>query len=112
MQPHPSAPDSAFADEAVQPVNRPLARRTLLVLWPAFVMAGVLSAMTFAVVDPSSLHWFGGEPIEWRRSTVYSVTFLIYWGVISVSAGVTQWLGDATQDAVSGDARDTVSPSS
>lgn len=110
MQPHPSAPDSAFADEAAQPVHRPLARRTLLVLWPAFVMAGVLEAMTFAVVDPSGLHWFGGEPIEWSRSTVYSVTFLIYWGVISVSAGVTQWLGDTTANAVGGDARDTAPP--
>jgi hypothetical protein len=90
------------------PVHRPLRKRALLVLWPAFVMAGVLEMMTFAVVDPSSLHWFGGEPIEWSRSAVYSVTFLIYWGVISVSAGVTQWLGDADGAATGHGGEDAV----
>lgn len=70
----------------------PFATRALLILWPAFVMAGVLEMLTFAVVDPDSLHWFGGEAIGWGRSAVYSVTFLIYWSVISTSAAITALL--------------------
>lgn len=67
-------------------------QRLLVILWPAFVMAGVLEMMVFAVVDPRSLTWFGAEPIEWSASAVYSVTFLIFWAVISTAAGITKLL--------------------
>ncbi|RQP25462.1 hypothetical protein DZC73_08700 [Albitalea terrae] len=63
-----------------------------MILWPAFVMAGVLEMMVFAVVDPDSLHWFGGEAFGWTRNAVYSVTFFIFWLVISTSAAITQLL--------------------
>ena len=66
--------------------------RALLILWPAFVMAGVLEALVFVVVDPSTLHWFGAEPLHWSASAVYSVTFLIFWGVIAMSGAITQLL--------------------
>lgn len=66
--------------------------RALLILWPAFLMAGVLEMLVFAVVDPSQLHWFGGEAIEWSRMTIYSVTFLIMWGVIATSGAITMLL--------------------
>jgi hypothetical protein len=64
----------------------------LRILWPAFVMAGVLEMLLFVVVDPASLQWFGAEPIEWSSSTLYSVTFFIFWGVMSTSAAITQLL--------------------
>jgi hypothetical protein len=84
--------------DAVILARRPFRERALLILWPAFVMAGVLEMMVFAVVDPSSLHWFGAEAVEWSRSAVYSVTFFIFWGVIATSAAITGLLeapGDA-----------------
>ena len=68
---------------------RPLHQRLLLVLWPAFVMAGVLEALVFFVIDPGSLSWYGVEPIEWSRNAVYSVTFLIFWGVIATSGAIS-----------------------
>ena len=71
---------------------RPLRERLLLILWPAFVMAGVLEALVFVVVDPGTLHWFGAEPLNWSASAVYSVTFLIFWGVIATSGAITQML--------------------
>ena len=74
--------------------RRPFKARALLILWPAFVMAGVLEMLVFAVVDPGSLHWFGSDAIEWPRDAVYSVTFLIFWFVISLSAAITQYLDD------------------
>ena len=71
---------------------RPLRERLLLILWPAFVMAGVLEALVFVVVDPGTLHWFGAKPLNWSASAVYSVTFLIFWGVIATSGAITQML--------------------
>ena len=34
-----------------------MAQRALNILWPAFVMAGVLETLVFVVVDPLELHW-------------------------------------------------------
>lgn len=68
------------------------AERILSVLWPAFVMAGVLEALVFAVVDPGSMTWFGSQPIEWAPQAVYTVTFFIFWGVISTASALTALL--------------------
>jgi len=35
-------------------------RLALCILWPAFLSAGVLDALVFAVLDPHDLRWFGG----------------------------------------------------
>ena len=73
-------------------VPHPFRERALLILWPAFLMAGVLEALVFVVVDPSALQWFGVEPLRWSVSAVYSVTFLIFWGAIATSGAITQLL--------------------
>ncbi len=78
--------------EALETEARPFHDRALMILWPAFVMAAVLEALVFVVVDPASLQWFGVEPLNWTTSAVYSVTFLIFWGVIATSAAITQLL--------------------
>ncbi|HEX6704829.1 MAG TPA: hypothetical protein VF169_08735 [Albitalea sp.] len=77
---------------AAAPAARPFRERALLILWPAFVMAAVLEALVFAVVDPNGMQWFGAEPIEWSRSAIYSVTFFIFWGVIATSGAITALL--------------------
>ena len=64
-------------------------QHAMAVLWPAFLMAGVLEALTFAVLDPSDMHWFGGAPVELSRQAVYTLTFLLYWTVISTAAALT-----------------------
>lgn len=66
--------------------------RALLILWPAFMMAGVLEALVFAVVDPQSLQGFGAEPLRWTRTAVYSMTFLIFWLAIATAGAITQLL--------------------
>jgi hypothetical protein len=78
----------------------PLGRleRVLLVLWPSFVMAGVLEALVFAVVDPESLTWFGGPPVELSRQAVYSISFLIFWAVIAAAGGVSALLASRQPD--------------
>jgi hypothetical protein len=72
------------------PTDRPT--RALCILWPAFLMAGVLEMLVFAVVDPGGLQWFGSAPIDWQPTTVYSVTFLMFWLVISLASSITQFL--------------------
>jgi hypothetical protein len=66
--------------------------RVMCILWPSFLMAGVLEALVFSMVDPGSLLWFGGEPIGWSATAIYSATFLIFWGVISTAGALTQLL--------------------
>ena len=62
------------------------------VLWPAFLMAGVMEMLIFAVVDPNELHWFGQAPIDWPREAIYSVTFFLCWIVTGLSSGLTALL--------------------
>ena len=72
--------------------NPALKRLAMAILWPAFLMAGVLEVLVFAVVDPGELHWFGGAVIAWPAQAIYSVSFLIFWGVISTAGALTAWL--------------------
>ena len=67
-------------------------QRALRILWPAFMVAGVLEMMVFAVVDPSDLHWFGGPAIGWSAQAIYTVTFLIFWGAVATAGAVTALL--------------------
>ena len=67
-------------------------QRALRILWPAFLMAGVLEIMVFAVVDPGDLHWFGGQALGWSSQAVYTVTFLIFWGAVATAGAITTLL--------------------
>jgi len=66
--------------------------RAICILWPAFLTAGVLDALVFAVMDPHELRWFGGALIGWSPLTIYSVTFLIFWAGIAAAAAMTALL--------------------
>ena len=66
--------------------------RALTILWPSFLMAGVLEGAVFSVVDPADLRWMGQVPIEASSLAVYSVSFLAIWGVIATSGALTALL--------------------
>lgn len=66
-------------------------QRLMWVAWPAFLMAGVLEVLVFALVDPQDLHWFG-RPIEMSRLGVYTLSFLVFWCVTMISSGLTTLL--------------------
>ena len=88
--------------------NTTLAVRILCILWPAFLMAGVLEALVFSVVDPGSLTWFGAEPIGWSSVAIYSVSFLMFWGCIATAGALTQLLLHAPAEA--GEAHNGLQP--
>ena len=87
--------------------NPALKRLAMAILWPAFLMAGVLEMLVFAVVDPGELHWFGGAVIAWPAQAIYSVSFLIFWGVISTAGALTALLS-VESDAVNEHVMDDV----
>lgn len=72
--------------------------RAMAILWPAFLMAGVLEMLVFAVVDPATLHWFGGAPVEMAASGVYTLAFFVFWGVIATAGALTQLLQQSADD--------------
>ena len=72
--------------------------RVLAILWPAFLMAGVLEMLVFALIDPHDLHWFGGAPVDLSASAVYSLAFFVFWAVISTAGALTQLLKLTAQD--------------
>jgi hypothetical protein len=67
-------------------------RLAMSILWPTFLMSGVLEALIFVVVDPEDLHWFDGPMLGWSTNAVYTVTFLIIWTVMVTSGVLTALL--------------------
>ena len=68
-----------------------LSQRMMWIVWPAFLMAGVLEVLVFALIDPQDLRWFGA-PLVLSRQGVYSVAFFVFWGITMVSSGLTTLL--------------------
>ena len=78
--------------------QRPAGMRALTILWPAFLMAGVLETLVFALVDPGNLHGFGGAPLDWSANAVYSLAFFAFWLVIALASALTQMLDRSADD--------------
>ena len=69
--------------------------RLLMIMWPAFLAAGLLTMLVFAMVDPQDLHWFG-HPLAMSRAGVYTLAFFAFWAIVMVAGGMTALL--ATPD--------------
>ncbi|WKB52858.1 hypothetical protein [Eleftheria terrae] len=64
-------------------------QRWMWIAWPAFLVAGGIEMLVFAMVDPQDLHWFGDGPIELSRSAIYTVAFFVFWGAAALSSALT-----------------------
>lgn len=71
-----------------------LSQRMMWIAWPAFLMAGVLEILVFAMVDPQDLHWFG-HAIQLSRQGIYTVSFFVFWLITLLSSGLTALLAIA-----------------
>ncbi len=83
--------------------------RTMTILWPSFLMAGVLEGAVFSVVDPSDLRWLGHVPLDASPQAVYTLSFLAFWAVISTAGALTTllWIDpDAIEPPTSPSPRD------
>jgi hypothetical protein len=68
------------------------------VVWPAFLLAGVLEMLVFALVDPQNLHWMG-QPLQASTQAIYTVSFFVFWGVTAASSALTALLAHKPNDA-------------
>ncbi len=86
-----------------------LRQRLMWIAWPAFMVAGVLEVMVFAVLDPLSLTLFG-HTVDWPREAIYSVTFFIFWVMLMLSSGITLMLARPARDLNGFERREVVQP--
>lgn len=77
-----------------------VARFAMAAAWSSFLAAGVLEALVFAVVDPGELRWFGAAPLDLPAQAVYTVSFLIFWGVAALGASLALLLASLPADEV------------
>jgi hypothetical protein len=69
----------------------PMKRRSLmLILWPSFLMAGVASAVVFALIDPLDVSLFGY--FQPGREALYASGFFFFWVVGALSSMLTFYL--------------------
>jgi hypothetical protein len=66
--------------------------RLMWILWPAFLVAGVGTAVFFTVFDPVDLRFFGDSVEGTSRTAVYSVGFFLFWALASGSSALTCYL--------------------
>jgi hypothetical protein len=76
------------------------ARRLMWIAWPAFLAAGVLEMVVFALVDPHDLHWLG-RTLGWSTMAVYTAGFFAFWAVAMAGSALTLLLA-TPQDPLSG----------
>lgn len=58
------------------------------ILWPSFLLAGVLEMLVFSVVDPNDLHWPGMFQ-GLSRQAIYTLGFFVFWVGTALSSALT-----------------------
>lgn len=78
-------------------MNR-LRRAAMAIVWPAFLMAGVLEMLVFSLVDPGALHGFDGERLALSATAIYSLAFLVFWVVIAAAGALSHLLSESAAE--------------
>lgn len=68
-----------------------LSQRIMWITWPAFLVACVLEALIFVLVDPQDLHWFG-QSLPLSPQGVYTLAFFVFWGIAMAGGILTTML--------------------
>jgi hypothetical protein len=63
----------------------------MFIVWPSFLMAGVMEIAVFAMVDPQDLHLFN-QTIDVSRQGIYTLSFFIFWIVCAASSCLSLFL--------------------
>lgn len=69
------------------------------ILWPAFLVAGVLEMLVFSWVDPTQLRLGQWQP---DAQTTYSVAFFMFWGLVTLSSLLSHWMMKTAQSPAQG----------
>ena len=62
----------------------PRTQKCIAVLWPSFLVAIVATGLFFSAFDPADLYPFGKDT-EISRLGVYSIGFLFFWLISTIS---------------------------
>jgi hypothetical protein len=65
--------------------------RWMWIIWPAFLVAGLMEVLVFAFVDPHDLRGWGAD-WGWSKEAIYTVSFFAFWGLAMLSSGLTSLL--------------------
>lgn len=65
-------------------------RSLMWILWPSFLMAGLASAIVFALVDPLDVAIFGY--IRPEREILYATGFFFFWSITALSSLLTTFM--------------------
>jgi hypothetical protein len=68
-----------------------LTKYWMFIVWPSFLMAGVMEIAAFAMVDPQDLHLFN-QTIDVSRQGIYTLSFFIFWIVCAASSCLSLFL--------------------
>ena len=74
-----------------------VSKRWIAIVWPAFLVAGLLEMLVFALVDPQDLHW-GGLPMPLSRQGIYTLAFFLFWALTMLSGAVTVLLAQSPDE--------------
>jgi uncharacterized membrane protein YcfT len=64
-------------------------QQALWIVWPSFLMAGVLEMLVFSVADPRELHGFGGALAEMSATGLYTLAFFAFWFIVALASSLT-----------------------
>lgn len=73
-------------------------RSLMWILWPSFLVAGVLSAVVFALVDPLDIVVLGHMQVD--RLTFYTVAFFLFWLAVSVACALSLYMSSGSPAAL------------
>lgn len=65
--------------------------RWMTIVWPAFLMAGVLEILVFSMVSPQDFRWLA-HTLAWSSEAIYTGIFFLMWAVAVVACGLTALL--------------------
>ena len=60
------------------------------ILWPSFLMAGVTSAVVFALIDPLDVVVL--NTLQFSRNVIYTVGFFLFWLMGALSSTLTLYM--------------------
>ncbi|MBU6224377.1 MAG: hypothetical protein KGP13_06060 [Burkholderiales bacterium] len=66
-------------------------KHLMFILWPSFLMAGIMEIVVFAMVDPHDLHIFN-QAFDLPRQGIYTLSFFVFWIVCAASSCLSLFL--------------------
>ena len=65
-------------------------QKLMWILWPSFLMAGVASAVVFALIDPLDVVVL--NTLQFSRNVMYAAGFFLFWLMGALSSALTLYM--------------------